>query len=294
MATVVGVSIKQGSKIAYYDTDRLVLKPGDEVIVPTDKGIEFGRVMEAPRELPDEKLPEGIRKVIRRATDRDRQQQERNRARREEAYRKCLELIAKHQLPMKLVDVDYVFDGNSITFYFTAEGRVDFRELVKDLASALRTRIELRQVGVRDEAKIVGGLGPCGRILCCSLFLKQFDPVSIRMAKEQYLPLNPTKISGVCGRLMCCLRYEYEAYRRFNRRVPSIGSVIDYEGERATVISYDVVRERVILQNENGEKFHLPPDYFGPEPEEEEVLEEMEGMVEEDLSEEALGELDEE
>ncbi len=294
MAMIVGVSIKQGTKIISYDADYLVLKLGDEVIVPTDKGIEFGRVAEASREIPDDKMPEGIRKVIRRATDRDRQQQERNKVRREEAYKKCLELIEKNQLPMKLVDVDYAFDGNSITFYFTADGRVDFRDLVKDLASALRTRIELRQIGVRDEAKIIGGLGPCGRPLCCSLFLRQFDPVSIRMAKEQYLPLNPTKISGVCGRLMCCLRYEYEVYRRFNRRAPQVGQRLKYQGCELTVTGYDVVRESVVAQDDLGKKFYIHIDFFGEEPAELEPVDEMEDLVEEDLSEEELDELSEE
>ncbi len=294
MAMIVGVSIKQGTKIISYDADYLVLKLGDEVIVPTDKGIEFGRVVGASREIPDDKMPEGIKKVIRRATDRDRQQQERNKVRREEAYKKCLELIEKNQLPMKLVDVDYAFDGNSITFYFTAEGRVDFRDLVKDLASALRTRIELRQIGVRDEARIIGGLGPCGRPLCCSLFLRQFDPVSIRMAKEQYLPLNPTKISGVCGRLMCCLRYEYEVYRRFNRRAPQVGQKLEYRGNEVTVIGYEVVRDKVVAQDDLGEKLYIPIDFFGEEPEELEPIEEMEDLLEEDLSERELDELSEE
>ncbi len=282
MITIVGVSLKQGSKVLYYDTDRLSLRPGDEVIVPTDKGIDYGTVVEATRDLPDDSRPDGLKRVVRRATDRDRQQYERNKSRREEAYRRCVESIDRHHLPMKLVDLDYIFDGNSITFYFTAEGRVDFRDLVKDLASSLRTRIELRQIGVRDEAKIVGGLGPCGRVLCCKAFLKQFDPVSIRMAKEQGLPLNPTKISGVCGRLMCCLRYENEVYRRFNRRAPNMGSEVNVDGEAYRVVGLDAIGEKVVVQSESGERVSLDASYFGkeprvPEPEEpEEVVEEEE------------------
>ncbi len=293
MITVVGVSLKQGGKIVYYDTDRLSLRLGDEVIVPTDKGIDFGKVVEAPRELPDDKKPEGLKRVVRRATDRDRQQHQRNRARREEAYRKCEELIAKHGLPMRLVDADYIFDGGSITFYFTSEGRVDFRNLVRDLASALRTRIELRQIGVRDEAKIIGGLGPCGRVLCCNLFLRQFDPVSIRMAKEQGLPLNPNKISGACGRLMCCLRFENECYRRFNRRVPALGSEINLDGESYRVVALDVIHEKVVLQNENGDRVAVDAAEFGrpegePLPDEDEELPgEGDEIPEEELGEQA-------
>jgi len=288
MVTIVGVSLKKGSKVAYYDTDRLSLRLGDEVIVPTDKGMEFGRVVEAPRELPDDRKPEGLKRVVRRATDRDRQQHERNKARREDAFHKCEELIAKHGLPMKLVEADYAFDGSSVVFYFTAEGRVDFRELVRDLASALRTRIELRQIGVRDEARLVGGLGPCGRILCCNLFLRQFDPVSIRMAKEQGLPLNPNKISGSCGRLMCCLRYENDAYRRFNRRAPAPGSEINLDGENYRVVGLDALREKVVLQSEMGERVRVGLEELGlaaeePVPEEEEVLEEGEEIPEAEL-----------
>ncbi|MFW6113788.1 MAG: PSP1 domain-containing protein [Actinomycetota bacterium] len=184
MAQLVGVGFKKGGKVVYYDPDRLSLRSGDEVIVPTPKGVELGVVITPPREIPDSSITGEVKKVVRRATDRDRQQNERNEVRKERAYRKCQELITKHELTMKLIDIDYVFDGSSITFYFTAEGRVDFRALVRDLASALKTRIELRQIGVRDEAKMIGGLGPCGRTLCCALFLKKFHPISIRMAKE--------------------------------------------------------------------------------------------------------------
>jgi len=283
MAVVVGVSMRKGCKVAYFDPDRLSLRTGDEVIVPTSKGVEFGVVTSPAREIPDTSMPGELKKVVRRATDRDRQQRERNEIRRDRAFRKCQELIVKHQLPMKLIDIDYVFDGSSITFYFTAEGRVDFRVLVRDLASALKTRIELRQIGVRDEAKMIGGLGPCGRTLCCALFLEEFYPISIRMAKEQHLPLNPAKISGVCGRLMCCLRYEQDSYRRFMVWVPGVGETVVTERGEARVVAHDVMSEKVTLELEGGEKFTLPASYFGPEPAEVEIeIEESEDEIVED------------
>ncbi|RJP32244.1 MAG: stage 0 sporulation protein [Actinobacteria bacterium] len=293
MTVVVGVSIKKGSKVAYFDPDRLSLRTGDEVIVPTIKGVEYGVVTSPPREIPDSSMNWELKKVVRRATDRDRQQKERNEIRRDRAFRKCQELIVKHQLPMKLIDIDYVFDGSSITFFFTAEGRVDFRALVRDLASALKTRIELRQIGVRDEAKMIGGLGPCGRTLCCALFLDEFHPISIRMAKEQHLPLNPAKISGVCGRLMCCLRYEQDSYRRFMLWVPAVGERVVTERGEARVILHDVMGESVSLELESGEKFTLPASHFGPEPAEVEIdIEEAEDEIVEDSDIELGEELD--
>jgi len=283
MAIIVGVSLKKGCKVTYFDPDRLSLRIGDEVIVPTPKGVEFGVVTSPPREIPETSMIEDLKKVVRRATDRDRQQKERNEIRRDRAFRKCQELIAKHQLPMKLIDIDYIFDGSSITFFFTAEGRVDFRALVRDLASALKTRIELRQIGVRDEAKMIGGLGPCGRTLCCALFLDEFHPISIRMAKEQHLPLNPAKISGVCGRLMCCLRYEQDSYRRFMLWVPAVGERVVTERGEARVVLHDVMSESVTLELEGGEKFTLPASYFGPEPAEVEIdIEEADDEIVED------------
>jgi len=283
MAVVVGVSMRKGCKVAYFDPDRLSLRTGDEVIVPTSKGVEFGVVTSPAREIPDTSMPGELKKVVRRVTDRDRQQRERNEIRRDRAFRKCQELIVKHQLPMKLIDIDYVFDGSAITFYFTAEGRVDFRVLVRDLASALKTRIELRQIGVRDEAKMIGGLGPCGRTLCCALFLEEFYPISIRMAKEQHLPLNPAKISGVCGRLMCCLRYEQDSYRRFMIWVPGVGETVVTERGEARVVAHDVMSEKVTLELEGGERFTLPASYFGPEPAEVEIeIEESEDEIVED------------
>jgi cell fate regulator YaaT (PSP1 superfamily) len=287
MPVIVGVILKGGSKVAYFDPDRLSLRTGDEVIVPTSKGVEYGVVTAPPREIPECSMHMDIRKVVRRATDRDRQQKERNEIRRERAFRKCQELIEKHKLPMKLIDIEYIFDGSSITFYFTAEGRVDFRALVRDLASALKTRIELRQIGVRDEAKMIGGLGPCGRTLCCALFLDEFHPISIRMAKEQHLPLNPAKISGVCGRLMCCLRYEQDSYRRFMLWVPSVGDKVETERGEARVVSHDMMNEKVTLELEDGEKLILPASHFGPEPEEIDLeIEEAEDEIVEDTDEE--------
>jgi cell fate regulator YaaT (PSP1 superfamily) len=205
---VVGVRFKKAGKTYYFDPGDLELNRGDNVIVETARGVEFGEVVMSPREVPDEEVVSPLKPVMRVATDEDRQQVKVNKAKEKEAMKICLEKIASHGLPMKLVDVEYTFDNSKIIFYFTAEGRVDFRELVRDLASVFRTRIELRQIGVRDEAKLLGGLGPCGRPCCCSSFLGEFQPVSIRMAKEQNLSLNPSKISGLCGRLMCCLKFE--------------------------------------------------------------------------------------
>jgi cell fate regulator YaaT (PSP1 superfamily) len=286
MAVLVGVNLESNGKVVYYDPDRLSLRLGDEVIVPTAKGLEFGEVVAPPYSVPDDCIPQELKKVIRRATDRDRQQRERNQFRRDRAFRKCQELISKHGLTMKLIDVEFVFDGSSITFYFTAEGRVDFRALVRDLASALKTRIELRQIGVRDEAKMIGGIGPCGRTLCCALFLDEFHPISIRMAKEQHLPLNPAKISGVCGRLMCCLRYEQDAYRRFQFWVPGIGEKVMTDRGEAKVTGHDVMEERVTLELEGGEKLTVSADYFGPMPQEVEIdVDEVEDEIVEDSDE---------
>lgn len=293
MSMIVGVSLKKGGKVTYFDPDRLSLRAGDDVIVPGGKGVEFGNVVVPPYEVPDASMPAKLKKVVRRATDRDRQQRERNESRRDRASRKCQELIVKHGLPMKLIDIDYVFDGSSITFYFTAEGRVDFRALVRDLAAALKTRIELRQIGVRDEAKMIGGLGPCGRTLCCALFLDEFSPISIRMAKEQHLPLNPAKISGVCGRLMCCLHYEQDAYRRFAHWVPVVGQAVETERGRAKVVGHDVLKEQVVLELEEGDRFTLPADHFGPEPAEvAPAPEEVEDEIVEDTDGELPGDVE--
>jgi cell fate regulator YaaT (PSP1 superfamily) len=209
---VVGVRFKRAGKIYYFSSGDLELKIEDKVIVETARGVEFGDLVIAPRNIPEDSVVTPLKPVIRKATPDDERIVEENKVKEKEAFQICLKKIEEHQLPMKFVDVEYTFDCNKIIFSFTAEGRVDFRELVKDLASVFRTRIELRQIGVRDEAKMLGGVGSCGRMLCCSTFLGDFEPVSIRMAKDQKLSLNPTKISGICGRLMCCLKYENSAY----------------------------------------------------------------------------------
>jgi cell fate regulator YaaT (PSP1 superfamily) len=217
MVEVVGVRFKQAGKIYYFSSGDLALDANDKVIVETARGVEFGELVIPPRQVKDEEVVLPLKPVLRKASLEDQRIVDENKIKEKEAFQICLKKIIDHQLPMKLVDVEYTFDGNKIIFSFTAEGRVDFRELVKDLASVFRTRIELRQIGVRDEAKMLGGVGSCGRILCCSSFLGDFEPVSIRMAKDQKLSLNPTKISGICGRLMCCLKYENSAYDEENK-----------------------------------------------------------------------------
>lgn len=212
MIRVVGVRFKQAGKIYYFDPSDLEIPVDSEIIVETVRGLEFGKVVISPRDVPEEDVVLPLKKVLRLATQEDIDQMNENNAKEIEAKDVCTAKIEEHDLPMKLIDVEYTFDGSKVIFYFTAEGRVDFRELVKDLASVFRTRIELRQIGVRDEAKMLGGIGSCGRVLCCASFLGDFEPVSIRMAKDQNLSLNPTKISGICGRLMCCLKYESEGY----------------------------------------------------------------------------------
>ncbi len=218
MVKVVGVRFKPAGKVYYFDPDNLEIAEDANVIVETIRGLEFGKVVIEMRQMSNDEVVLPLKKVIRIATPEDEAQLKQNRKKEDEARSVCSKKIEEHQLPMKLVDVEYTFDGSKVIFYFTAEGRVDFRELVKDLASVFRTRIELRQIGVRDEAKMIGGIGSCGRVLCCTSFLGDFEPVSIRMAKEQNLSLNPTKISGICGRLMCCLKYENDCYECNKKR----------------------------------------------------------------------------
>ena len=220
---VVGVRFRKAGKVYYFDPLSLDIKQGSNVIVETARGIEFGYVVMGIRDIPEEKITLPLKPVFRLATEEDVRIQESNAQKEKEAFKICLEKIRKHNLEMKLIDSEYTFDNNKLLFYFTADGRVDFRELVKDLAAVFKTRIELRQIGVRDETKILGGIGVCGRALCCHTYLSEFIPVSIKMAKEQNLSLNPTKISGVCGRLMCCLKNEEEAYEELNSYLPSIG-----------------------------------------------------------------------
>ena len=223
MTKVIGVRFRTAGKIYFFDPGKLNIKRNDHVIVETARGIEYGTVVGNPREVEDSKVIQPLKPVLRIATERDDEQEANNKLKEKDAFKICLEKIKKHGLEMKLIDAEYTFDNNKVLFYFTADGRIDFRDLVKDLASVFKTRIELRQIGVRDETKILGGIGICGRELCCHSHLSEFVPVSIKMAKEQNLSLNPTKISGVCGRLMCCLKHEEETYEELNRRLPNVG-----------------------------------------------------------------------
>lgn len=246
MIKVIGIRFRTAGKIYFFDPLDFEIKKGDHVIVETARGIEFGTVVSAPNEVEDEKVIQPLKPVLRIANEKDVEQEAANKVKEKEAFKICLEKIRKHGLEMKLIDAEYTFDNNKVLFYFTADGRIDFRELVKDLAGVFKTRIELRQIGVRDETKIVGGIGTCGRPLCCHTHLPEFIPVSIKMAKEQNLSLNPTKISGVCGRLMCCLKHEEETYEELNRRLPGVGDyVTTADGLRGEVQSVNVLRQLV-------------------------------------------------
>lgn len=246
MIRVIGVRFRTAGKIYYFDPAGFEIKKGDHVIVETARGIEFGTVVAGIMEVAETKVVQPLKPVIRIANQRDAEQEAANREKEKEAFRICLEKIRSHGLEMKLIDAEYTFDNNKVLFYFTADGRIDFRELVKDLAGVFKTRIELRQIGVRDETKIVGGIGICGRSLCCHSYLADFVPVSIKMAKEQNLSLNPAKISGMCGRLMCCLKNEEDTYEELNRRLPNIGdSVTTQDGLKGEVHSVNVLRQLV-------------------------------------------------
>lgn len=257
MTKVIGVRFRQAGKIYFFSPGKLHVKQGDKVIVETARGVEFGSVVTGPKDVKDEEITQPLKSVIRIATEEDKRNEEKNREKEKEAFDICLEKIRKHELDMKLINAEYTFDGNKVLFYFTADGRIDFRELVKDLAAVFRTRIELRQIGVRDETKIRGGIGICGRPLCCHTYLSDFAPVSIKMAKEQNLSLNPTKISGVCGRLMCCLTNEEETYEELNSRLPAIGdTVTTIEGLKGEVQSVSVLRQlvKVVVNLDDDEK----------------------------------------
>ena len=246
MTRVIGVRFRQAGKIYFFSPGKLHIRKGDKVIVETARGVEFGSVVNGPREVRDEEITQPLKSVLRVATEEDKRNEEKNREKEKEAFDICLEKIRKHDLNMKLISAEYTFDNNKVLFYFTADGRVDFRELVKDLAAVFRTRIELRQIGVRDETKIRGGIGVCGRPLCCHTYLSDFAPVSIKMAKEQNLSLNPTKISGVCGRLMCCLTNEEETYEALNSCLPAVGDhVTTRDGLKGEVQSVNVLRQQV-------------------------------------------------
>ena len=255
MVKVIGVRFRTAGKVYFFDPLDFEIKRGDNVIVETARGIEFGKVMSGVTEVEDDKVIQPLKPVIRIANQRDIEQEAANKEKEKEAFKICLEKIRKHELEMKLIDAEYTFDNNKVLFYFTADGRIDFRELVKDLAGVFKTRIELRQIGVRDETKIVGGIGICGRPLCCHSYLSDFIPVSIKMAKEQNLSLNPTKISGVCGRLMCCLKNEEETYEELNRRLPGIGDYVTTEdGLKGEVQSVNVLRQLVKVIVEAGDE----------------------------------------
>jgi len=248
MAIIIGVKFKGAGKVYYFDPDEAILNAGDYVVVETSRGIECGTVTFGNREINDDGLNRPLKKIIRPATAEDIAHLEDNRKKEEKAYGICLKKIIEHNLKMKLVTVEYTFDNNKILFYFTADGRVDFRELVKDLAGLFRTRIELRQIGVRDESKMLGGLGICGREFCCKGFLSDFQPVSIKMAKEQGMSLNPVKISGTCGRLMCCLKYEQEAYSDLLKKTPKIGAYVSTPDGKGTVVDQNLIKGILNIQ----------------------------------------------
>lgn len=257
MIKVIGVRFKTAGKIYYFDPGDLPIRVGDRVIVETARGVEFGEVVAGPKMVEEDEVVSPLKKVIRLATEDDLLTVQLNKQKEKEAYEICLKKIKEHGLPMKLIDVEYTFDVSKIIFYFTAEGRVDFRELVKDLAAVFHTRIELRQIGVRDEAKMLGGLGSCGRALCCTSFLGDFEPVSIRMAKDQNLSLNPGKISGICGRLMCCLKFENEAYERARELLPPPGSKVKTPKGPGQVVEVNLLKETVLVETANQERYEF-------------------------------------
>ncbi len=271
MVKVIGVRFRRAGKVYYFDPGNKEITRGQHVIVETARGVEYGEVILGNREIEEEKIVQPLKPVIRIATKKDDKQEADNRIKEKEAFNICLEKIAQFGLEMKLIDVEYTFDNNKVLCYFTADGRVDFRELVKALAAVFRTRIELRQIGVRDETKILGGIGICGRVLCCNSFLSEFAPVSIKMAKEQNLSLNPTKISGICGRLMCCLKNEEEAYEELNKTLPNVGDFVrTSDNLKGEVQSVSVLKQRVkvIVTVDNDEKevreYHVSELKFKP------------------------------
>lgn len=254
MIDVVGIRFRNTGKIYYFKPKNLDLKKGDHVIVETAVGVEYGEVALEKKQVTDDQVKKPVKEIMRKANEKDDQKYAQNQEKEKKAFQTCKEKIKKHGLEMKLIKVEYTFDGKKIMFYFTADGRVDFRELVKDLASVFRTRIELRQVGVRDEAKLIGGIGMCGRELCCSTFLPSFAPVTIKMAKEQNLSLNPTKISGICGRLMCCLKNEQESYEYLNSNLPDVGEKVKtFDGFEGEVASVNVIKQEVKIVVEEDE-----------------------------------------
>lgn len=258
MYEVIQVKLREAGKITYFSTSGMKFKVGDYVIVEADRGLDYGQVLSETEAILDADLEEPLRKIIRKANPWDMVQVEKNKKKIKEVMDSCSKKIKERKLAMKLIDAEFSFDRSKIVFYFTSEGRVDFRDLVKDLASAFKTRIELKQIGVRDEAKMLGGLGPCGRALCCATHLKDFEPVTIKMAKEQNLPLNPTKISGLCGRLMCCLGYEYSTYKDLMKGLPREGEIIKTPKGNGKVVSVNALRRAVTVELEDGSQLEVP------------------------------------
>ena len=254
MIKVVGVRFKKAGKIYYFDPVDMNIQKDTYVVVETARGIEFGECVIGIKEISEDDIVAPLKSVLRIATEEDINKHFKNKEKEKDSFDICLKKIQEHNLTMKLIDVEYTFDNNKVIFYFTADGRVDFRELVKDLATIFKTRIELRQIGVRDEAKMLGGLGPCGRPMCCSTFLGDFASVSIKMAKEQNLSLNPTKISGICGRLMCCLNYEQSTYEDIRKRMPKVGSIVKTSEGTGEVFSNNIVKESVKVKLKKGEE----------------------------------------
>ena len=288
MTKVVGVRFRNVGKIYYFDPKEYVVKEGDHVIVETARGVEYGKVVLTPRNIKEEDVLHPLKEVLRVATKEDEEREQQNRIKEKEAFKICQKKIREHELDMKLIDAEYTFDNNKVLFYFTADGRIDFRQLVKDLAAIFKTRIELRQIGVRDETKILGGIGICGRCLCCHTYLSEFAPVSIKMAKEQNLSLNQTKISGVCGRLMCCLKNEQETYEELNKKLPGLGDTVTTpDGLQGTVQSVNVLRQlvKVVVEvNDEKEIQEFPVDSLKFRPRKRKVkiseqeLKELEGL----------------
>ena len=288
MTKVVGVRFRNVGKIYYFDPKEYVVKEGDHVIVETARGVEYGKVVLTPRNIKEEDVVHPLKEVLRVATKEDEEREQQNRIKEKEAFKICQKKIREHELDMKLIDAEYTFDNNKVLFYFTADGRIDFRQLVKDLAAIFKTRIELRQIGVRDETKILGGIGICGRCLCCHTYLSEFAPVSIKMAKEQNLSLNQTKISGVCGRLMCCLKNEQETYEALNKKLPGLGDIVTTpDGLQGTVQSVNVLRQlvKVVVEvNDEKEIQEFPVDSLKFRPRKKKVkiseqeLKELEGL----------------
>lgn len=263
MVTVIGVRFKKAGKIYYFDPDGIDTSEAEYVIVETARGIEFGHLVVNKKEIDDSEIVSPLKKVLRIATEEDINIHEVNTQKKKETFDTCVEKIKQHNLEMKLIDVEYTFDNNKVIFYFTSDGRVDFRDLVKDLASVFRTRIELRQIGVRDEAKMMNGIGTCGKRLCCANWLGDFEPVSIKMAKDQNLSLNPTKISGICGRLMCCLKYEHDVYLELKKGMPHDGETVITPDGKAVVMNTQTIREQVkvrLILSDDNDKFTLAED----------------------------------